>query len=90
MPDTDIEGVGRQMTSRILISIVGKCLYYLQKWSCLDVGSVWYGVDDQFGFGHSELEVWLYIQVEISCRELEIQDGDTGDSGEIQIPKCSS
>lgn len=64
---TDIERQGRQVISRILMSVIGKCLDYLQNWSCLNMGSIWYEVADQFAFGHAEFEVWLYIQAEISC-----------------------
>lgn len=66
----------RQVTSRILISIFEKCLDYLQKWLTIDIGLVWYGEDGQFDFSRAEFEVWLYIQVELSRRQLEIQDGE--------------
>lgn len=74
------------MTSRILILIVGKCIDYLQNWLSIDMGSVWRKENDQLGLGHAECEVRLYIQVEISWRQLEIQDGS---AGEIQIHRCS-
>lgn len=75
--DTDIEGVERQVTSRILILTIGKCLDYLQNCLSIDMGLVWYGEVKQFVLGHTEFDIWLYIQVEISWRQLEIQHGGT-------------
>lgn len=85
--DTDIKGEEIQLTSRILILIIEKCLDYLQTWSNIDMGLIWYGEDGQFGLGMLSLRYDLYIQVKISCRHLEIQYKSPG---EIQIHRCSS